>query len=521
MGIYLYTIEHERTETTVSAEKKAQTKAERAEKHRLEEQKDHRSVVVYTVVAVLVVVAAIAAMFWRSGILQRNLTALNINGTKYTAVDLQYYYNSIYNEQERNYAFDSSTSVKRQVYDETTGQTWYDHLMDLAVEQLTRNTALAQQAQSEGYTLSEDAQNAMAATLAQLDTVWISSNMSSRDAFLRANFGSYINYDRFVSLINLEFTATDYAQSKLDAIEHPESDYQTYYQEHADELDTVTFSQITFRARVPSTDSDGNAIQRTDAETAAALEELKPEQKALAEEVRSKLEQGADVEDLIEEYSEQLYTSTVSRGYTSADLTYFPYNEWLLESGRREGDITVVESDAGASAYYYYVVRFEGRDLDEGRTNTVRHLLVRAGDSNTTDPTQEQYDEAEEKATSLLNEWKAGEKTEDSFAALVSANTNDTASASTGGLYADITSTSGYTEAFRDWATDPARKEGDVDLVKTEFGWHIMYYVSNNDPIWRQSVTAALQNQDYLDLADSAAQGWTISRGMGMSFISA
>ena len=124
MGIYLYTIEHERTETTVSAEKKAQTKAERAEKHRLEEQKDHRSVVVYTVVAVLVVVAAIAAMFWRSGILQRNLTALNINGTKYTAVDLQYYYNSIYNEQERNYAFDSSTSVKRQVYDETTGQTW-------------------------------------------------------------------------------------------------------------------------------------------------------------------------------------------------------------------------------------------------------------------------------------------------------------------------------------------------------------------------------------------------------------
>ena len=147
--------------------------------------------------------------------------------------------------------------------------------------------------------------------------------------------------------------------------------------------------------------------------------------------------------------------------------------------------------------------------------------MVRAGDSNTTDPTQEQYDEAEEKATSLLNEWKAGEKTEDSFAALVSANTNDTASASTGGLYADITSTSGYTEAFRDWATDPARKEGDVDLVKTEFGWHIMYYVSNNDPIWRQSVTAALQNQDYLDLADSAAQGWTISRGMGMSFISA
>ena len=505
----------------MSAEKKAQTKAERAEKRRLEEQKDHRSMVVYTVVAVLVVVAAIATMFWRSGVLQRGVTALNVNGTKYTAVDLQYYYNSIYNEQARSYAFDSTTSVKRQVYDEATGQTWHDHLMDLAVERLTRNTALAQQAQSEGYTLSEDAQNAIDATLTQLDTAWISNNMSSRDAFLRANFGAYMSYDRLVSLINMDYTASDYAQSKLDAVEHPESDYQAYYQEHAAELDTVTFSQITFRAYVPSTDADGNAIERTEAETAAALEEQKSAQKVLAEEVRAKLEGGADVEDLIEEYSEQLYTSTVSRGYTSADLSYFPYSEWLLEEGRREGDVTVVENAAGATAFYYYVVRFENRGLDEEQSHTVRHLLVRAGDASTANPTQEQYDEAEEKAQSLLDEWKSGEATEESFAALVASNTGDTASASTGGLYSDITSTSGYAEAFREWAADPTRKEGDVDLVKTEYGWHIMYYVSTDDPIWRKNVTVALQNQDYEELANGASQGWSITRGMGINFVGA
>ena len=56
----------------MSAEKKAQTRADRDEKRRQEEQKDRRSMTVYTVVAVLVVVAAIAAMFWRSGVLQRS-----------------------------------------------------------------------------------------------------------------------------------------------------------------------------------------------------------------------------------------------------------------------------------------------------------------------------------------------------------------------------------------------------------------------------------------------------------------
>ncbi len=48
-----------------------------------------------------------------------------------------------------------------------------------------------------------------------------------------------------------------------------------------------------------------------------------------------------------------------------------------------------------------------------------------------------------------------------------------------------------------------------------------MYYVSTNDPVWRQSAAAGLRNQDYEQLADAAWQGWTVSRGSGMSFIDA
>lgn len=194
-----YTTENERTEPTVSAEKKAQTRADRDEKRRQEEQKDRRSMTVYTVVAVLVVVAAIAAMFWRSGVLQRSMTALDVNGTKYTAADLQYYYNSMYSENAQYYRFDSNTSVKKQVYDEATGQTWYDYLMDQAVQQLTRNTALAQQAKAEGYTLTEDTQAGLNSALAQLETAWIGYGYSSRDAYIQASFGPYMTYDRLVS----------------------------------------------------------------------------------------------------------------------------------------------------------------------------------------------------------------------------------------------------------------------------------------------------------------------------------
>lgn len=499
----------------MSAENKAQKRAEKAEKRRQEEQKNHRSTVIYSVVAVVVAVAAVVMIVWNSGLIQRSLTALDVNGTKYSVADVQYYYRSLRSSQA-NY-FNSGVSTKKQVYDEATGQTWYDHLMDQAVEQLTRNTALARQAQAEGYTLSDDARTSLNAFLAQLDTAWMSQN-TTREALIRANFGPHMTYDRLVELLNLEYLASDYAQTKLEDIEHPESDYDAFYAEHAGELDTVTYSQFTCRAASSLTHEEGES-SATMEDSAETLETLKTEQKALAEELKAKLEGGADPEELADEYSEQLGGSTVSGHALGSDLiAYTSFGDWLTDSARKAGDVTIVENDA-ESAYYYYVIRFEGRELDQEQTHTVRHLLARAGTGS--EPTQEEYDAAEQEARAFWDEWQAGDATEASFADLAAANSDDSSSAQNGGLIANITSTSGYVEAFQDWALDPARKAGDVGLVKTEYGWHLMYYVSTNEPVWRQTALSALQNQDYEDLADAAAQAWTVTRGAGMRFVSA
>lgn len=502
---------------SASPEKKSQSKAERSEKRRQEEQKDRRSMAIYTVVAVVVVVAAVALMVWNSGLLQRNLTALDVNGVKYSTADVQYYYSSVYSEQAQQYLFNSTQSVKKQVYDQATGQSWYDHLMDLAVESLTNSTALAAKARSEGFTLTEESQSQLDSFLSQLNTAWIGQT-TSREALIRANYGPYMTYDRLAELVGQELLASDYAQAKLDAIDHPDADYQAYYKEHADELDTVTYTYFLFRASLPATDADGNSIERTDEETAAQMEDAKTEQKALAEELKSKLESGADPEALAEEYKDRLYSSSLSAHSTGSGLSYYPYGEWLLDSARKASDVDLFERDY-TSSYNYYVIVYEGRTLVQETAHDVRHILIQAG--NGSDPTQAEYDEAETKAQSILDEWKAGEATEDSFAALVNANTSDATSASSGGLYSNITTSSNYEQAFLDWATDPARKEGDTGLVKTGYGWHIMYYVASKDPVWKQTTASALQDQDYEALTASASEGWTISRGMGMNFISA
>ena len=81
-----------------------------------------------------------------------------------------------------------------------------------------------------------------------------------------------------------------------------------------------------------------------------------------------------------------------------------------------------------------------------------------------------------------------------------------------------------------DWVLDPSRQSGDTGIVQntgsSTKGWHIMYYVSSGDPVWKQTAASALMNQDYERLiADSTdglsvTEGSSVTQGMGMNFVS-
>ena len=193
-----------------SKETRAQSKAEREEKRRQEERSNRRTAALYTVVGVVVVVAAVILLVWNSGILQRTLTAVEVDGVKYTAADVEFYYNSTYNQIVNTYMeqyytapFDTSVSTKKQVYDEETGQTWHDYLLGSALDNLTHDTALAKQARPRA-TPCPPRPRRLDSTLAQLDAGWIGYGYANRDAFIRANYGSHMTYNRLVELFQTQ-----------------------------------------------------------------------------------------------------------------------------------------------------------------------------------------------------------------------------------------------------------------------------------------------------------------------------
>lgn len=272
-----------------------------------------------------------------------------------------------------------------------------------------------------------------------------------------------------------------------------------------------------------ATDAGGNPVELTDEERAAQLEERKAEQRALAQALQSRLDAGADPEVVAKEYEEELYSTTYERQGLGSSLSGSTYAEWILDAGRKAGDTTLTEYD-GESVYNYYVTQFHSRARDNTGTANVRHVLVAAEqDTDAAGPTQAQYDAAKAEAEALLKEWKAGEATEDSFAQLARENSADTGSASNGGLISNINSRSGYVEDFLDWALAAERKPGDTGLVQntgsSTKGWHIMYYVSSGEPIWKQTVDNALRTADYEALEEEVMAQVTVQRGSGAKLV--
>lgn len=164
------------------------------------------------------------------------------------------------------------------------------------------------------------------------------------------------------------------------------------------------------------------------------------------------------------------------------------YNSRVSEMVPTQEDLEAF-FDEHAEGYAASGVTKEGEFVD------VRHILVmpkadEASQEEAADSAEEATptfsDEAwaacEQEAQAILDSWLAGEKTEESFAALANEKSEDPGSNNAGGLYENVYEGQ-MVEPFEKWCFDESRKEGDTGLVKTNYGYHIMYFVGGA-PQW-------------------------------------
>ena len=126
----------------------------------------------------------------------------------------------------------------------------------------------------------------------------------------------------------------------------------------------------------------------------------------------------------------------------------------------------------------------DGISKESGDVKDVRHILiaVEGGTENEDEVmeyTDEEWEACRKEAQAVLDEWLAGEATEESFTELTYVYSEDTGSNTNGGLYENLDSESGFVQEFVDWYMDESRKPGDYGLIRTEYGYHVMYFVGS------------------------------------------
>ncbi len=150
-----------------------------------------------------------------------------------------------------------------------------------------------------------------------------------------------------------------------------------------------------------------------------------------------------------------------------------------------------------------------GIEKSEVPNVNVRHILLEPEIAEDGTISDEAWAAAEEAAEALLQEWETGDATEDSFAELANANSTDPGSNTTGGLYEDVFPGE-MVETFNDWCFDESRQAGDTGIVKTDYGYHIMYFVSHTENFyWKTAAESDLKYYAGAEYIENMAAGYT------------
>ena len=528
----------------MSASKKKKLRSENTAKlteRQIAEQKEAKKIklysIIFAVVLVAMVVVAIVVGVNRSieasGVHEKNTVAATVGEHQISNAELSYYYIDYVNNYANTYGsylslfgIDPSVALDKQVIDEETGETWADNFISEAASSVQTIYALADAAEAEGFTLPQEQQDQVDIMSNNLDSYASIYGYSNTDAFLKAQYGNGASKEGYMEYYQRNLLASAYQTNHQENLTYTDDQIR-----EADNADPVKYSSYSFaQYHIPvskfltggTTDESGNTTytaEEREAAIAAAKIAIAPLTDSEINTVDALNEAIAAMEiNAGTEASSTVYTDQASTGINSY-LT-----DWVTAENREPGDVTCIEIPGTVkdengedleTITAFYVVLFTGKNDNEVELVNVRHILVSfEGDAQEDGTYSEEVKEAARaSAEEILDEWKSGDATEDSFAALANEKSTDTGSNTNGGLYEDVYPGQMVT-AFNDWCFDSARKSGDTGIVETTYGYHVLYYVGTTGQTYRDyQIVNELISSDMEAWSQELLESYTVTMG--------
>ena len=485
-----------------------------------QEKAEAKKLAVYTglFVGVIALILCIAVVtlglngYKQSGFAEKSTVAAVIGDEKLNSVEMNYYYkdaiNNMYNEVYSSMGsmgdsyvdmyleamgLEVATPLNEQEHPE--GGTWAEYFVNAALSNAKSDYAMVKLAEEAKFELPEAERSQLDINISNIKNTAPLYGYSTANEYLQAIYGYGANLKSYTEYLERSAIAsayyTYYYENDLTydakAIEEYSKDKATDFNSYSYSYSYLSYNDFILGG---TEDENGTKTYTEDEKNAARekmLEVAKQMATATTVEDLKKMAEEADVNETsglaVNSKTNTLYTSI-----ENADMA-----AWLADAARTEGEIGMVANTSSGEEGIvngYYVVCYEGKTDNNRAMGNVRHLLVQFSGGTTDDLTGETTYSDEEKAIAeteakeLLNKWESGEKTEERFIEMVKEYSDDS-SASEGGLFENINPASQYVVNFLNWSTDESRKAGDYDLIETEYGFHLMYYVGDSEMSYR------------------------------------
>ena len=483
-------------------------------------------VIVMAAVLVIAIFAGVKQTVSTSGIREKNTTALTVGEHELNSVEMNYFFMdavnnfySSYGSYASMFGLDVTKPLNEQFVNEEAGLTWADDFMTSAMDSAASIYAMVDAAEAAGYELPEEDRAELESQLSSLDLYATMYGYPNADAYLKAMYGNGASKKTYQTYCEKQALASAYYNHYSESLTYEDADLRAAEAENFDAYSSYSYNTYylaTSRFLTGGTTAEDGTVTHTDEELAASVAAAEEAAKALT---------GADITDsaaldaaiaALEINKDTDAFSTYNENILYTSLTAV-YQDWLTDSSRKTGDAAYFPSISGDTTNGYYIVMFQDRTDNDTAMKNVRHILVTPEHDHAEDETHENGEtySAEElaaaKATAeeILASWQSGEATEESFAVLANEKSSD-GDGTTGGLYENVYP--GQMVAnFNDWCFDAARKSGDTGIVETEYGYHIMYFVSDSDMTYRDYlIRNDLKNADlnswYTQIVDAMTQ---------------
>ena len=479
-------------------------------------------------IGVAVLIALILLL--NSSFLYTATTALTAGGVKYSPAQVNYYYGSQYlslvNSGWAQYmGLDTSMGLSGLADQKssmtTDGGSWRDYFRDMAEMDVQQSRALLDYAAENGIALTEDEIAEVDGQIAEMES------LAKEYGYRNANHLYGMNYGRGVTakiarqaLLDAALASKAYNE-KQDSLSWTEEELEEHYAEMAGDRDIFDFemyyvSAETVETVVPGEDGAEDTVEMSADDTSRA------EAKATADAIVMAYRDGDDIEDIQERFAAAVESQTeeqpVSRSISGSSVDA-SYAEWL-KGERQEGDIEVF-ADAEEDPLGYTVVLFLSRNDNHYATANVRHILIQAEADEDGNYTDEAKEAAKARAEEILAEFEAGDKTEESFAALAEQYSEDSGSNTNGGLYENVPKGQ-MVEEF-DAFCFGGHKPGDTAIVYGDngsyAGYHVVYYAGDGPLYSSYLAKSDLQSNAMSEWSDELTSACEVTRGFGFRFV--